>query len=51
MKNAIEQLRRLRESHLQFASVAKSVGNKAEEKHYRDLAIEFKAAIKKLKIK
>jgi hypothetical protein len=51
MKNAIEQLKRVWESHMQFAVVAKSVGDKAAEKKYRDLAIEFKAAIKKLKIK
>jgi hypothetical protein len=51
MKNAIEHLKRAWESHRQFAAVAKSLGDKDSEKQWRDLAIEFKAAIKKLKIK
>ena len=51
MKNAIDVLKETRDNYMQLARYAKIAGNKAEEKYYRDLAIECKAAIKKLKIK
>jgi hypothetical protein len=51
MKNAIDVLKEAWGRHMWHAKNAKSNGNKIEEKKYRDLAIEFKAAIKKLKIK
>ena len=57
MKHVLETLKSIHQSHINLAKMEASrakegwVGAKKEAKYHRDMAVEFKAAIRKLKMK
>ena len=57
MKTVLETLKSIHQSHVNLARMEASkakegwVGAKEQAKYHRDMAVEFKAAIRKLKIK
>lgn len=57
MKHVLETLKSIHQSHIRLAKMEASKakigedGAKAQAKYHRDMAVEFKAAIRKLKMK
>ena len=58
MKHVLETLKSIHQAHVNLAKMEASKaknggcdGNKAQAKYHRDIAVEFKAAIRKLKMK